>query len=134
MLANGSSRDRLLRLVRTHCGLGRICGSRRILKRRDHERDDLRQPRAGLLGFEAVTCGSHVPDSPSTRHEFRDKSQRHEAGRKPSEQRKRPSKDYWLGPVGLEPTTYGLEGRCSAAFLQFWFVRTLADCGRFQLS
>src|SRR5450756_736625 len=61
----------LLWLVRTHCGLGRICGSRRILNRRDHGRDDLRKPRAGLLGFEAVTCGSCIPESPSTRHEFR---------------------------------------------------------------
>ena len=73
----------LLWLVRTHCGLGRICGSRRILNRRDHGRDDLRKPRAGLLGFEAVTCGSDIHDSPSTRHEFSDKSRRHEAGRKP---------------------------------------------------
>src|SRR5665811_1641311 len=73
----------LLWLVRTHCGLGRICGSRRILNRRDHGRDDLRKPRAGLLGFEAVTCGSYIPDSPSTRREFSDNSRRHEANRKP---------------------------------------------------
>jgi hypothetical protein len=73
----------LLWLVRTHCGLGRICGSRRILNRRDHGRDDLRKPRAGLLGFEAMTCGSIIPDSPSTRREFSDNSRRHEEKRKP---------------------------------------------------
>ena len=46
-----------------------------------------------------------------------------------------------VGPVGLEPTTYGLEGRCSGPLFWsdvlvslFWFVRTLADCGRFRLS
>src|SRR5664280_2509854 len=73
----------LLWLVRTHCGLGRICGSRRMLNRRDHEQDDLRKPRAGLLGFEATTCGSIIPVSPSTRREFSDNSRRNEAGRKP---------------------------------------------------
>ena len=82
----------LLWLVRTHCGLGRICGSRRILNRRDHGRDDLRKPRAGLLGFEAMTCGSIIPDSPSTRREFSDNSRRHEANSKPVSSANAPEK------------------------------------------
>jgi len=73
----------LLWLVRTHCGLGRICGSRRIPNRRDHGRDDLRKPRAGLLGFEAMTCGFEIPDSPSTRHAHRGNSGGYDAERKP---------------------------------------------------
>ena len=117
----------LLWLVRTHCGLGRICGSRRILNRRDHGRDDLRKPRAGLLGFEAVTCGSDIHDSPSTRHEFRDKSRRHEAGRTP------------VSSANVAARTTGGPRRVRTDDLRikgplFWFVRTLADCGRFRLS
>jgi hypothetical protein len=73
----------LLWLVRTHCGLGRICGSRRILNRRDHRRDDLRKPRAGLLGFEAMTCGFEIRDSPFTRHAHRGNSGGNDADRKP---------------------------------------------------
>ena len=73
----------LLWLVRTHCGLGRICGSRRILNRRDHGRDGLRKPRAGLLGFEAMTCGFEIRDSPFTRHAHRGNSGGNDADRKP---------------------------------------------------
>jgi hypothetical protein len=73
----------LLWLVRTHCGLGRICGSRRILNRRDHGRDGLRKPRAGLLGFEAMPCGFEIRDSPFTRHAHRGNSGGNDADRKP---------------------------------------------------
>src|SRR5450759_2821177 len=104
----------LLWLVRTHCGLGRICGSRRILNRRDHGRDDLRKPRAGLLGFEAVTCGSYIPDSPSTRHEFRDKSRRHEAGRKPVSSANVAARTTG-GPRRARTDDLRINGRCSGS-------------------
>ena len=117
----------LLWLVRTHCGLGRICGSRRILNRRDHGRDDLRKPCADLLGFEAVTCGFKVPDSSSTRHEFRDSSQRHETDRKPLSSANVPAKTSG-GPRRARTDDLRIRGPL------FWFVRTPADCGRFRLS
>ena len=49
-----------------------------------------------------------------------------------------------VGPVKLEPTTYGLMAAVLVVMPLFWlsmfgtrliwFVRTLADCGRFRLS
>jgi hypothetical protein len=79
------------------------------------------------------------------RRAFRDNSRRHEAGRKSLSSVNVPA-SLLVGPVGLEPTTYGLTAAVLvaavlvAAVLVFWsgvlvwFVRTLADCGRVQLS